>query len=90
MAQFSRVAVKFPDCTVMIYAAQPLAGSDRPVAVFLHGALRRAELLAEWGDRLADIADVVLVDLPGHGARDRKSTRLNSSHPSKSRMPSSA
>ena len=68
MAQFKRLAVKFPDCTVMTYATQPLAGSDRPVVVFLHGALRRAELLADWGERLADVADVVLVDLPGHGA----------------------
>ena len=30
------------------------------------------------------------VDLPGYGYRDRKSTRLNSSHRSQSRMPSSA
>jgi pimeloyl-ACP methyl ester carboxylesterase len=67
MAQFKRVAVKFPHATVMIYATQPLTGSERPVVVFLHGALRRAELLADWGDRLADVADVVLVDLPGHG-----------------------
>jgi pimeloyl-ACP methyl ester carboxylesterase len=70
VAQFKRVAVKFPHATVMIYAAQPLTDSERPVVVFLHGALRRAELLAEWGDRLADVADVVLADLPGHGASD--------------------
>ena len=32
-----------------------------------------------------------LIDLPGYGfARDRKSTRLNSSHTDSSRMPSSA
>ena len=31
-----------------------------------------------------------IVDRPNHSARDRKSTRLNSSHIQKSRMPSSA
>ena len=41
------------------------------------------------GDTVAvgcDTGDLVLVS----GGRDRKSTRLNSSHPSRSRMPSSA
>ena len=35
-------------------------------------------------------AEPVTVDLRGFRLEDRKSTRLNSSHPSKSRMPSSA
>jgi pimeloyl-ACP methyl ester carboxylesterase len=52
---------------VVIYTAQPLQGSDRPLVVMLHGALRAAAMLAPWGDLLADIADVVLMDLPGHG-----------------------
>ena len=32
----------------------------------------------------------VKVSMPGREEQDRKSTRLNSSHPSRSRMPSSA
>ena len=40
----------------------------------------------------AEFADIVAVSqiTPGPIAIDRKSTRLNSSHPSSSRMPSSA
>ena len=34
--------------------------------------------------------DPVAIILSGGPSRDRKSTRLNSSHPSRSRMPSSA
>jgi hypothetical protein len=40
------------------------------VVVFLHGALRDAGTLIPWVDLLADVADVVLVDLPGHGRSD--------------------
>ena len=53
---------------------------------------------AQWGDEgkgkivdyLAAKADVVVRSQGGNNAGDRKSTRLNSSHPNPSRMPSSA
>lgn len=38
-----------------------------PVVVLLHGAARNSGVLAHWAARLADVANVVLVDLPGHG-----------------------
>ena len=41
-------------------------------------------------NRLRGTLNVVAVKAPGFGDRDRKSTRLNSSHRSQSRMPSSA
>jgi pimeloyl-ACP methyl ester carboxylesterase len=53
-----------------MYPAQALEGSQRSVVVFLHGAWRRAEVFEPWADLLADVADVVLVDLPGHGQSD--------------------
>jgi pimeloyl-ACP methyl ester carboxylesterase len=55
---------------VVMYTPRPMRWSDRPVAVFLHGALRSAGALADWADILGECADVVLVDLPGHGRSD--------------------
>ena len=70
MADFRAVRQRTRAGEVMLYPAQPLEGSQRPVVVFLHGAWRRAEVFEPWGDLLADVADVVLVDLPGHGQSD--------------------
>jgi len=47
------------------------------------------ELWPEWWDRTAEIAREVLFS-GKFNSIDRKSTRLNSSHSAKSRMPSSA
>lgn len=41
--------------------------SDRPLALFLHGALRSAEQLLHWAVLLGDRFDTILIDLPGHG-----------------------
>jgi pimeloyl-ACP methyl ester carboxylesterase len=41
--------------------------SDRPVALFIHGALRNSDNLKSWFPILGDSFDVVIVDLPGHG-----------------------
>ena len=44
-------------------------------------------------EKLSKIRDIPLElidDFPDHPFKDRKSTRLNSSHPPESRMPSSA
>lgn len=53
--------------SIALHMAQPWSGGQRPVAVILHGALRSTSDLTTWADRLIDFADVVLVDLPGHG-----------------------
>jgi pimeloyl-ACP methyl ester carboxylesterase len=52
---------------IAIYSGSLKFSRERPLVVFLHGALRRASDLARWVDLLADAADVILVDLPGHG-----------------------
>ena len=43
------------------------AVDKKPVVLFLHGALRNAEFLVHWIDLIGDAADVILLDLPGHG-----------------------
>ena len=67
MAQF-RLSMQRTDAgDVALYWAQFVPRLNRPVVAFVHGALRNAEVLAHWGEVLKDVADVVLVDLPGHG-----------------------
>ena len=43
-----------------------------------------------WIEGTQDEKDALFLDVKGEHDLDRKSTRLNSSHPSSSRMPSSA
>ena len=43
-----------------------------------------------WEALQTETPELVLLDVMLPGEEDRKSTRLNSSHPSRSRMPSSA
>jgi len=67
MAQFTATAWPTRTGAVVVYAAQAPKESQRPVVVLLHGALRNAAVLLPWADLLSEVADVVLVDLPGHG-----------------------
>jgi pimeloyl-ACP methyl ester carboxylesterase len=53
--------------TVALIADPAAFAGDRPVALFLHGALRSSNVLLDWAPALADAADAVFVDLPGHG-----------------------
>lgn len=71
MAQFEAISCTLAHGAVTLYAAQPFGqAGDRPVVAMVHGALRHAGVLAPWAELLADIADVVLIDLPGHGRSD--------------------
>ena len=63
-------------------AASPLLGREREMAELLP--------LLQDGTKLLTITGPGLADDPGRSLRDRKSTRLNSSHAIPSRMPSSA
>jgi pimeloyl-ACP methyl ester carboxylesterase len=67
MAQFHATAWRTRSGAVVSYAVQAPKDSQRPVVVLLHGALRGAGVLLPWADLLGDVADVVLLDLPGHG-----------------------
>lgn len=53
-----------------MFYAQPWRGSPYPVVALLHGALRSSVDLHHWIHHLQPIADVVLIDLPGHGRSD--------------------
>jgi pimeloyl-ACP methyl ester carboxylesterase len=70
MPSFLTGRLRYPDGDLVLYSAQPWHGPPRPVVVLIHGALRWSDLLTHWAEALADIADVVLVDLPGHGWSD--------------------
>ena len=69
------------------------------VEFLLHADRKLLELVAQYGSWVygilfaivfAETGFVVTPFLPGDSLLDRKSTRLNSSHIQKSRMPSSA
>lgn len=44
--------------------------SGKPLVFMLHGALRRAEHLADWFPILTDDYELLICDLPGHGRDD--------------------
>ena len=46
--------------------------SQRPRLVLIHGWAQHAGIWQVWRDRLAPIADVTAVDLPGHGGKPWK------------------
>ena len=52
--------------SLVMHKARPWGRSHLPVVVFLHGFLRSPEYMLQWLDPLADVADVLLVDIPGH------------------------
>ena len=57
---------------------------------YMKAALRLAHKAADEGEVPVGAVVVCEGKIVGRGRKDRKSTRLNSSHPSSSRMPSSA
>ena len=59
----------------------------RNVLAFACGVLVGGAVMARWGGPPLDLASAVV---QAQTSKDRKSTRLNSSHIQKSRMPSSA
>ena len=56
-----------PQGQLALYVRSGLTRSQRPLVIMLHGARRTAAHLAPWVERLAEDADVMLIDLPGHG-----------------------
>ncbi len=70
MPSYTKAALQSPDGDLVLYSAQPWQGAPRPVIVMIHGALRWSEPLSDWADDLADVADLVLIDMPGHGRSD--------------------
>ena len=68
---------------------------DPSPIVLIHGTAASLHTWDGWVDALKAQRRVIRFDLPGFGLtgptpEDRKSTRLNSSHSDRSRMPSSA
>jgi pimeloyl-ACP methyl ester carboxylesterase len=52
---------------VASYCAATAPATGRPIVVTLHGALRSSGALLDWAALISDVADVALMDLPGHG-----------------------
>ena len=67
MAQYQGLMLATRHGDIAAYLAQPWRGGEHPLVIMLHGALRSAGVLGGWAERLAGIADVALLDLPGHG-----------------------
>ncbi len=68
MGQYRLIQSVVPEGgTVAMYAAFPLGPRVAPLVVVLHGALRDFSFVEGWADRLTGIADVLLVEMPGHG-----------------------
>ena len=61
---------------------------DRASSTLSGGEAQRLRLATQIGSQLVGV--LYILDEPSIGLQDRKSTRLNSSHVSESRMPSSA
>lgn len=53
-----------------MYSAEPWGEAPRPVVAIAHGALRSSANVLDWAERLRPLADVVLIDLPGHGGSE--------------------
>ena len=67
MAEFLINQLRSDTGDLTFYTAQPWVGPPRPVVLFIHGALRSANELAHWADNFEGLADVALLDMPGHG-----------------------
>lgn len=72
-AQFTQGNFRGPGGVLAMHKAHPWGRTELPVVVFLHGALRASEELIEWAAILGEVADVLLVDMPGH----RRSTLVD-------------
>lgn len=62
--------VKSPNGKLAFYNADPRIGPKAPVILFIHGGLRYSKELFHWGEQFEGIADVILLDIPGHGRSD--------------------
>jgi pimeloyl-ACP methyl ester carboxylesterase len=72
MPKFHQTTILFEnDSKLIAYALRKWARSgERPVVLFLHGALRNSGVLVDWAERLDAVADAVFFDLPGFGQSD--------------------
>lgn len=61
-------SVQLPAGRMILHASLPFR--NLPTIVFLHGLFRHSGELTEWFDRLTKTANVIFVDLPGHGSSD--------------------
>ena len=85
-----RLLAGHPRATVTVVTSEQSAG--KPLAEAFPSLARVIDLplVAFDPEKIAERADFAFVALPSGSAIDRKSTRLNSSHIQKARMPSSA
>jgi pimeloyl-ACP methyl ester carboxylesterase len=67
MAQLQVRLENTRDGAIALLADRSVYSSQRPVVVMMHGALRDARVLLDWGPLLRAWCDLVYVELPGHG-----------------------
>ncbi len=68
---YDPVRLSFPDGNLFLHRCKWWTeDADRPVVLMIHGAFRRAARLGPLGLLLRKTADVIIVDLPGHGGSD--------------------
>lgn len=70
MSEFKTGSFLADSGKVLLYFAQPWRAAPFPVVALIHGAMRTSNELMHWVDHLTDVADVLLIDLPGHGRSD--------------------
>lgn len=68
---YDPVRLSFPDGKLLLHRCNWWTeNAERPVILMIHGAFRRAARLGPLGILLRETADVIIVDLPGHGGSD--------------------
>lgn len=59
--------IHLPGGMIYAYGGRPIKGDPAPAIVFLHGMGRSSDDLYPWFARLEREADLLFLDLPGHG-----------------------
>lgn len=67
MVDVDILSLPAPEKELFFYVRTGLKPSDRPLVIMLHGARRTGASVVGWIERLAEDADVIVFDLPGHG-----------------------
>ncbi len=65
--EIAQGAIRLPGGNIHAYGSRPIMGDPTPAIVILHGMGRSSNDLYHWYARLEGQADLLFLDLPGHG-----------------------